>query len=91
MPSNSIRNRVITSGIKDHQYAVFLTFCCGALALQAAEEEEGRQLMARMHYVQMQGMQWEWHWDCKGMLEGWVAERCTLKLQTLERQSRWGG
>ena len=71
-----------------HRYAVFLAHRTEALALRSAEEEDRRQLMTHMHYVCKQGLQWEWYHSCKGMLEGWGAERRRLKLQANSRLGR---
>ena len=57
------------------------------LAPQTVEGEDRWQLLARMHYVQRQGLQWEWYHGCKGMLEGWGAE-LRLKVQAQEQQAR---
>ena len=38
--------------------------------------------------MRRQGLQWEWYHGCKGMLEGWGAERRRLKLQAQEQQAR---
>ena len=70
------------------RYAVYLGHRTEALALRTVEVGEWRQLLARMHYVQRQGLQREWCHGCKGMLEGWGAERLRLKLQAQERQAR---
>ena len=55
------------------RYAVYLAHCTGALALQTAEDEDQRQPTSHMHYMRRQGLQWDWHRGCKGMLEEWVA------------------
>ena len=52
------------------RYAVYLAHRSEAAALRKAEVDEWRQLLARMHYVQRQGLQWEWYYGSKGMLEG---------------------
>ena len=53
-----------------------------------AEGDKRRRLLARMHYVRRQGLQWEWYHGGKGMLERWGEERLRLKLQAQERQAR---
>ena len=70
------------------RYALFLAHRTGALALRSAEEEDRRQLLSQMPYNRRQGLQWEWYRSCKGMLEGWGAERHRLELQALENQGR---
>ena len=71
-----------------HQYAVYLARRTEALATRTAEEEDRRQLLARLHYVRRQRLQWEWYRGCRSMLEGLRAERLRLKLQTQEQQAR---
>ena len=70
------------------RYAVYLAHRSQAAALRKAEVDERRQLLARMHCVQRQGLQWEWYHGCKGMLEGWGAEWIRLRLQAQEQQAR---
>ena len=71
-----------------HRCAVYLAHRTEALALRTAEEEDRWQLLARLHYVRRQGLQWERYPGCRGMLEGWRAERLRRKLQAQEQQAR---
>ena len=46
-----------------HRYAVYLAHRTEALALRTAEEEDRRQLLARLHFLRRRGLQWAWyHW-----------------------------
>ena len=70
------------------QYAVYLAHRTEALALRTAEADDWRQLLARMHYVQRQGLQQDWYHGCMGMLGGWWGEWLRLKLQAQAQQAR---
>ena len=55
------------------RYGVYLAHRTEAAALRMAEVDERQQLLASMHHVRRQGIQWEWYHSSKGMLDSWAA------------------
>mmetsp|Transcript_98555 Transcript_98555/g.169821 ORF Transcript_98555/g.169821 Transcript_98555/m.169821 type:complete len:127 (-) Transcript_98555:18-398(-) len=41
-----------------------------------------------MHYSCRQGIQWEWHAGCRGLMTAWLDRRRRLKLEGSERLER---
>ena len=70
------------------RYSVYLVHRTEAAALRTAEVDERQQLLASMHHVQRQGIQWEWYHSSKGMLDSWAAEWLRLRLQAQEQRAR---
>ena len=63
------------------RYTVYLAHRTEAAALRTAEVDERQQLLASMHHMRRQGIQWEWYHSGKGMLDRWSAEWLRLRLQ----------